>query len=174
MDFDTSVNSDFTELLSYLPSCLFLQRRSSFTSRKLYTSLSSKILIFLSAIWSMLCFSSLMYETIWFKCNCWHTIFVRLSQDHGFDSPCGSHQLPVFLKYSVRLTLLPYKLVHLWECKTFAAWHKPFVTANDNLFKIIKFTLTSSVWNFRWWIADVLHAKHHSGRERRRTAVFAG
>ena len=45
--------------------------------------------------------------TIWFKCNCWHAIFVRLSQDHGFDPPCGSHQLPVFLKYSVRLTLLP-------------------------------------------------------------------
>ena len=28
--------------------------------------------------------------------------------------------------------------------------------------------------NFRRWIADVLYAKRHSGRERRRTAVFAG
>ena len=42
---------------------------------------------------------------------------VRLSsgrefrQDHGFDPPCGSHQLPVFLKYSVRLKLLA-QLVH--------------------------------------------------------------
>ena len=53
------------------------------------------------------------------------------------------------------------------------AWHRPFVTANNNVFKIMKFTLTSSVWNFRRWIADVLHTKHHSGRERRR-AVFAG
>ena len=42
------------------------------------------------------------------------------------------------------------ELVHLGECKTFAAQHKPFsfVTSNDNLFKLIKFTLTSSVWNF--------------------------
>ena len=31
---------------------------------------------------------------------------VKVSQDHGFDPPCGSHQLPVFLKYSVRLKLL--------------------------------------------------------------------
>ena len=36
---------------------------------------------------------------------------VRLSSSHGFDPPCGSHQLPVFLKYSVRLKLLA-QLVH--------------------------------------------------------------
>ena len=42
---------------------------------------------------------------------------VKVSQDHGFDPPCGSHQLPVFLKYSVRLKLLA-QLVHRWECKT--------------------------------------------------------
>ena len=51
--------SESTELI-YFPSYLFLQRRCSFTSRKLYTSLSCEILIFLSAIWSSLCFSSLM------------------------------------------------------------------------------------------------------------------
>ena len=33
-------------------------------------------------------------------------VFVQLSEDHGFDPPCGSHQLPVFLKYAVRLKLL--------------------------------------------------------------------
>ena len=33
---------------------------------------------------------------------------------------------------------------------------------------------SSSLWNFRRWITDVLHMKRHSGRERRRTAVFAG
>ena len=27
-------------------------------------------------------------------------VFVWLIQDNGFDPPCGSHQLPVFLKYS--------------------------------------------------------------------------
>ena len=39
---------------------------------------------------------------------------VRLSsgQDHGFDPPCGSHQVPVFLKYSVGLKLL-VQLVHI-------------------------------------------------------------
>ena len=34
---------------------------------------------------------------------------VRLSSGEtfvGFDPPCGSHQLPVFLKYSARLKLL--------------------------------------------------------------------
>ena len=46
--------------------------------------------------------------------------------------------------------------------------------ANDNLCKITKFTRTSSVWNFRQKIADILIAKRHSGRERRWTAVFAG
>ena len=35
-----------------------------------------------------------------------------------FDPPCGSHQLPVFLKYSVRLKLLAQH-VHLGECKAF-------------------------------------------------------
>ena len=99
-----------TELISYLPSYLFLQRRFSFTLQKLYTSFSSEILIFLSAIWSSLCFSSLMYNDM-IQFNCWrasllNVFFVRLSQGHGFDPPCGSHQLPVFLKYSVRLKLL--------------------------------------------------------------------
>ena len=74
-------------------------------------------------------------------------VFVRLSQDHGFDPPCGSHQLPVFLKYSVRLKLQRWRNSYICE-QTFAPC-KPFVTANDNLFKIIKFTFTSSVWNFR-------------------------
>ena len=35
-------------------------------------------------------------------------VFVWLSQDHGFDPPCGSHQLLVFLKFSVRLKLLAH------------------------------------------------------------------
>ena len=37
-------------------------------------------------------------------CLCHCSAWFR--QDHGFDPPCGSHQLPVFLKYSVRLNLL--------------------------------------------------------------------
>ena len=72
------------------------------------------------------------------------------------------------LKYSVRLKLL----AHMWECKTFAAWHKLLVvcspvcsdgtknvwflltkTENENLCKITKFTRT--------WL-NVLLAKHHS------------
>ena len=43
-----------------------------------------------------------------------------LTRKFGFDPPNGSHQLPVFLKYFVRLKLLA-QLVHMWECKTFAA-----------------------------------------------------
>ena len=70
-------------------------------------------------------------------CKSVECVFVWLSHNHGFDLPCGSHQLPVFLKYSTsevaRVT------------RTSAAWHKPFMTANNNLFKIIKFTLTSCV-----------------------------
>ena len=34
-------------------------------------------------------------------------VFVQLSQDHGLDPPCGSHQLLIVLKYFVRLKLLP-------------------------------------------------------------------
>ena len=84
-----------------------------------------------------------------------------LTRKFGFDPPSGSHQLPVFLKYSVRLKLLA-QLVHMRERNTFAAGHKLFLregsknvwfqltkTANDNLCKITKFTHTSSVWNFR-------------------------
>ena len=38
-------------------------------------------------------------------CSAW------FRQYHGFDPPYGSHQLPVYLKYSVRLKLLA-QLVH--------------------------------------------------------------
>ena len=40
------------------------------------------------------------------QCSAW------FRQDHGFISPCGSYQLPVYLKYSVRLKLLA-QLVHI-------------------------------------------------------------
>ena len=33
-------------------------------------------------------------------------------QDHGFDPPCGSHQLSVYLNYSVHLKLLA-QLIHM-------------------------------------------------------------
>ena len=49
-----------------------------------------------------------------------------LTRKFGFDTPSGSHQLPVFLKYSVRLKLLA-QLIHMRECKTFAAGHKFFM-----------------------------------------------
>ena len=42
-------------------------------------------------------------------CICHCSAWCR--QDHGFDPPYGSHQLPVYLKYSVRLKFLP-QLVH--------------------------------------------------------------
>ena len=42
-------------------------------------------------------------------CICHCSAWFR--QDHGFDPPYGSHQLPVYLKYSVRLKLLA-QLVH--------------------------------------------------------------
>ena len=38
-----------------------------------------------------------------------HVILVIISPCHtyhGFDPPCGSHQMPVFLKFSVRPQLL--------------------------------------------------------------------
>ena len=67
-----------TELISYLLSYLFLQRHCSFTSRKLYTSLSSEILIFLSAIILIeLMFFKLV--TTRFKCNCWHASLLNVS-----------------------------------------------------------------------------------------------
>ena len=96
-----------TELISYLPSYLFLQRRCSFTLRKLYTSLSSEILIFFQlSNWAYVfqaCCNDMIQMLTPKSVEC---VFVRFSQDHGFDPPCGSHQLPVFLKYSVRLKLL--------------------------------------------------------------------
>ena len=42
-------------------------------------------------------------------------LFCLVKAGHGFYSPCGSHQLLVFLKYSVCLKLLA-QLVHYWEC----------------------------------------------------------
>ena len=42
-----------------------------------------------------------------------------------------------------------------------------------DLCTITKFTLSSSVWNFRNQIGDVLLSKRHPGRQRRRTAVSA-
>ena len=55
----------------------------------------------------------------WCICHC--SAWFR--QDHGFDPPCGSHQLLVYLKYSVRLRLLA-QLVHIWECKTFCCFQQ--------------------------------------------------
>ena len=49
-----------------------------------------------------------------------------LTRKFGFGPPSGSHQLPVFLKYSVRLKLLA-QLAHMKERNTFAAGHKLFV-----------------------------------------------
>ena len=46
----------FLSTVSYFPSCVFLRRRYSFTSRE--------ILMFLVAIWSSLCFWSLMYRLL--------------------------------------------------------------------------------------------------------------
>ena len=60
----------------------------------LYSSLRASLLTVLRVVYATVRLSS-----------------VKVSQDHGFDPPCGSHQLPVFLKYSVRLKLLA-QLVH--------------------------------------------------------------
>ena len=43
-----------------------------------------------------------VYESFWY-----HMIQMwLLTRKSGFDPPSGSHQLPVFLKYSLRLKLL--------------------------------------------------------------------
>ena len=73
----------FLSRVSYLPSYVFLWRRRSFTSRKLYAWLE-KFLCFL-ALWSSLCFWSSMYwcfsfdrsSTTGFECNSLHTSLLR-------------------------------------------------------------------------------------------------
>ena len=42
------------------------------------------------------------YEQVLF-CVVYMPLFGWFRQRHGFEPPCGSHQLPVYLKYSVRL-----------------------------------------------------------------------
>ena len=57
----------------------------------------------------------------WCICHCspW------FRQDHGFDPPCGSHQLLVFLKYSIRLKLPAQHVhIHVGECKTFCCFER--------------------------------------------------
>ena len=51
------------------------------------------------------------------RCSAW------FRQGHGFNPSCKSHQLPVYLKYSVCLKLLA-QLVHIWECKTFCCFEQ--------------------------------------------------
>ena len=66
-------------------------------------------------------------ETFLVDCFAWCTCHCSawFRQDHGFDPPCGSHQLLVFLKYSIRLKL-PAQLVHIHggECKTFCCFER--------------------------------------------------
>ena len=67
--------------------------------------------------------------TTWFKCSCWRaslveSIIVRLSQHHGFDPPCGSHQLPVFLKYSCKRNSNIYENARrLWLGTNFSGFY---------------------------------------------------
>ena len=69
-----------------------------------------------------LVFKSLLYLNVavhvesvdcfaWCICHC--SAWFR--QAHSFDPPRGSHQLPIYLKYSVRLKLLGQ---HILECKS--------------------------------------------------------
>ena len=106
----------FFSRVSYLPSYVFLRRRRRFSSRKLYACLE-KFLCFLQlsdrAKFLELdvqgSFSLDSSITTGFEINCHCSAWFR--QDHGFDPLYGSHQLPVYLKYSVRLKLLA-QLVH--------------------------------------------------------------
>ena len=77
---------------------------------------TTPILVKIGKLWlSKLCFIQMYLFTrksvdcfAWCICHC--SAWFR--QDHGFDPPRGSHQLPVYLKYSVRLKLLA-QLVHI-------------------------------------------------------------
>ena len=64
-----------------------------------------------------------------YHCSAW------FRQDHGFDPPYGSHQLPAYLKYSVRLKLLA-QLVHSRECKRFWGLKQKFI--KQKIYKFIK------------------------------------
>ena len=63
---------------------------------------------------------------------CWLCFVLFMSlfvfrQDHGFDPPCGFHQLPVFVKYSVHLELLAQLRVPISEyVRHSAAWYKGY------------------------------------------------
>ena len=103
----------------------FSSETRSLTSKKLYAFLES--LCFWSSMHRFIpplivlvpqdLYSSLrasLLTVLRVVCHC----SAKFRKDHGFDPPCGSHQLLVFLKYSVRPKLLA-QLVHRWECKTF-------------------------------------------------------
>ena len=148
--------------------------------------------MFLSAIWLSLCFSSLMYRLIlplvvlvpndsnvavdtqvWFRYSMWISSVAGISKILCTpEVACATHILICENVRHLRLGTNFSCVVCSEESKYI--WFLLTKTANDNLCKITKFTRTSSVWNFRQKIADVLLAKRHSGRERRWTAVFAG
>ena len=115
---------------------MFLRRRGRFTYRKLYACLEkflcflqlsdrANFRIFLDGQGSF-SFDSSRTTGFEFKTRksvdcvacCIYHCSAWFRQDHGFDPPYGSHQLPAYLKYSVRLKLLA-QLVHSRECKRF-------------------------------------------------------
>ena len=109
--------------------------------------------------------------TTWFKCSYLRTVplFGLAQANHGFDSPCGSHQLPIFLKYSVSLKLLA-QLVQIGEnIRHSAAWHKLLKVCSDG-----RKCLVFLGYNSRWKIMPILqiNAKLQSLRLRHHYGVF--
>ena len=90
-----------------------------------------------------------------------------LTRKSGFDPPSGSHQLPVFLKYPVRLKLLA-QLVHMWECKTFAAGDKVFVHG-------VYVMKDRKICGFNWEKPQMtISAKLQSSHVRHQYGIFGG
>ena len=101
-------STKFFSRISYLPSYAFLRRRRRFTSRKLYACLEK-----------FFCFLQLSDRAKFLDLDVQGSFSFDSSRTTEFElNPYGTHQLPVYLKYCVRLKLLA-QLVHRWECKTF-------------------------------------------------------
>ena len=65
--------------------------------------------------------------------------------------------IPIYTNHDARFVLVSiFTVPHIYGLNY--AWLpiEP-ISAHDQM----RDRFSSSVWNFRWWIADVLHAKHH-------------
>ena len=113
--FSSTAEKFFTRI-SYLPSYAFLRRRRRFTSRKLYACLEK-----------FFCFLQLSDRAKFLELNVQGSFSFDSSRTTEFElNPYGSHQLPVYLKYCVRLKLLAHSYIGE-SVRHSAAWHKLLV-----------------------------------------------